>query len=65
MSEYTIVAEADVSLTVGQSCSFTYRGNFSEVLSVALKVQASQYAEAVAWMRDLVTGCIFTHDRYV
>lgn len=28
-----------------------------------MKVEAAQYAEAVAWIRDLITGCIFTKDR--
>ena len=28
-----------------------------------MKVEAAQYAEAVAWIKDLITGCIFTKER--
>lgn len=51
------------SFTVSQGTSFSYRGSFSEVLTVSMKVEAAQYAEAVTWIKDLVTGAIFTKER--
>jgi Zn-dependent M16 (insulinase) family peptidase len=30
-----------------------------------MKVEASQYGDAVSWIRDLVTGCVFSQDRWV
>ncbi|WRT68029.1 uncharacterized protein IL334_005004 [Kwoniella shivajii] len=50
-------------LTVSQNAYFEYRGNFAEVLCISLKVQKHQYDEAVAWIRDLLTGVIFSKDR--
>ncbi|WWC88419.1 uncharacterized protein L201_003330 [Kwoniella dendrophila CBS 6074] len=50
-------------LTVSQQTHFEFRGSFAEVLCVSLKVQTKQYEEAVAWIRDLVTGAIFTKER--
>lgn len=51
------------SFTVSQGSDFAYRGCFSEVLTVSMKVEASQYGDAVSWIRDLVTGCVFSQDR--
>ncbi|WWC71010.1 uncharacterized protein I206_104963 [Kwoniella pini CBS 10737] len=50
-------------LTVSQQIHFEFRGNFAEVLCISLKVQTHQYEEAVKWIRDLLTGAIFTKDR--
>ncbi|OCF37287.1 cytoplasmic protein [Kwoniella heveanensis BCC8398] len=50
-------------LTVAQMCHWEFRGNFAEVLCLSLKVQKTQYEEAIAWIRDLVTGVIYDKDR--
>lgn len=30
-----------------------------------MKVEKSQYADAVAWLRDVLAGSVFTKERYV
>ncbi|WVR06565.1 hypothetical protein IAU60_003596 [Kwoniella sp. DSM 27419] len=50
-------------LTVSQSTHFEFRGSFAEILCVGLKVQKDQYEQAITWIRDLVTGAVFTKDR--
>ncbi|WWC62849.1 uncharacterized protein I303_105447 [Kwoniella dejecticola CBS 10117] len=67
-AEGTVLSHEEVvnqlnDLTVSQQTHFEFRGNFAEVLCVSLKVQTQQCEEAVAWIRDLVTGAIFTQDR--
>ncbi|ORY30613.1 cytoplasm protein, partial [Naematelia encephala] len=49
--------------TVSQNISFSYRSCFSEVLCIALKVEKTDFEKAVTWIRDLVTGVMFTKDR--
>ncbi|KAK4688517.1 presequence protease, partial [Tremellales sp. Uapishka_1] len=49
--------------TVSQSVSWDVRGSFAELFGVGLKVEKAQYEEAVAWIRDLVSGSIFSKDR--
>lgn len=51
------------SFTVSQSVDFSFRSCFSEVLCITMKVEAADFEKAVSWIRDLVSGCIFTKDR--
>ena len=55
----------DISLTVGQGSSMGFRGDFSEIFVVSLKVEAGDYAKAVVWLRDAIMGSIFDAERYV
>ncbi|KAK8858824.1 hypothetical protein IAR55_003054 [Kwoniella newhampshirensis] len=50
-------------LTVSQQTHFEFKGSFAEVLCVSLKVQKTQYGEAVEWLRDLMTGAVFSKER--
>ncbi|WWD18715.1 hypothetical protein CI109_103169 [Kwoniella shandongensis] len=50
-------------LTVSQDTHFEFRGVFAEIVCVSLKVQKTQYEEAVSWLRDLLTGAIFSKER--
>ncbi|OCF75418.1 cytoplasmic protein [Kwoniella mangroviensis CBS 8886] len=50
-------------LTIWQQACFEFRGGFAEVLCVHFKVETKRYEEAVAWIRDLMTGVIFDKER--
>lgn len=54
---------ANVSFTISQNAYFTFRGRFSEILVIELKVEKAEYEKAVGWIRDLITGLVFAKDR--
>jgi Zn-dependent M16 (insulinase) family peptidase len=66
-SEYDFLTEpvhADrPSFTISTDSSFTVRGRFSEVLVIGMKVEIADYEKAIGWMRDSITGLVFTKDR--
>jgi Zn-dependent M16 (insulinase) family peptidase len=35
----------------------------SEIFTVGLKVEQADYEKAIAWIRDIISGCIFDKDR--
>jgi hypothetical protein len=43
--------------------SFGFFGDFSDLLTLYFKVEKSNYAEAVAWVRDLIAGSVFSKER--
>ncbi|KAL7420500.1 hypothetical protein Q5752_004450 [Cryptotrichosporon argae] len=49
--------------TVAQSAGFGFSGNFYDTLVVALKVERDNYERAVQWIRDLLTGAVFSVER--
>ena len=53
------------SFTVSQSAHFSYRGVFSEVFVISIKVEKADYEKAVGWIRDLVNGVVFVPERRV
>lgn len=57
------VVNAINELTVDQHSSFSIRRAFQENLCVSIKVEAARYAEAVAWLRDVLAGAVFTKER--
>lgn len=54
---------ANSSFTISQNTYFTFRGRFSEVLVVEMKVEKAEYEKAIGWIKDLMTGLIFAKDR--
>ncbi|EIW67501.1 hypothetical protein TREMEDRAFT_33585 [Tremella mesenterica DSM 1558] len=60
---YEQVVDQLNDLTVSHSASFSFRNSFSEVFLISLKVEKPRYEEAVEWIRDLITGGIFTKER--
>jgi hypothetical protein len=48
---------------VVKSAYFTFRNAFTEVMSIELKVEKGDYEKAVGWLRDLITGLVFTKER--
>ena len=58
-------SELTYSFTVSQSAHFSYRGCFAEVFVVSLKMQKEDYEKGVQWIRDLVTGAVFSKERCV
>lgn len=52
-------------LTVSSGSKFSVRSCFSEAFSIFIKVEKSQYLEAVTWLRDVLLGSVFTKERYV
>jgi hypothetical protein len=61
-SEYRLDI-ANSSFTISQNTYFTFRGRFSEVLVVEMKVEKAEYEKAIGWIKDLMTGLIFAKDR--
>lgn len=57
------VVNAINELTVDQHSSFSFRRAFQENLCVSIKVEAERYGEAVAWLRDVLAGAVFTKER--
>jgi hypothetical protein len=53
------------SLSVTHSLSFGFFGDFSDLLTLYFKVEKAHYADAVAWVRDLIAGSIFSKERCV
>lgn len=51
------------SFTVGTDADFGYRGGFVETVNITIKAETAQYADAAAWLRDVITGSIFAKDR--
>lgn len=49
--------------TVSQNAYLTFRGMFTEILTLDLKVEKADYAKALEWMRDLIQGLRFEKDR--
>ncbi|GFZ50626.1 hypothetical protein JCM24511_08384 [Saitozyma sp. JCM 24511] len=49
--------------TVVKSAYFTFRNLFTEVMTIELKVEKGDYEKAVGWLRDLITGLVFTQER--
>lgn len=60
----TLIALLTNSFTVVQNAHFSFRGAFSEVFVISLKVEKADYEKAVQWIRDLVTGAVFNKERY-
>lgn len=51
------------SLTVSSGSKFSIRSCFSEAFTIFIKVEKSQYNEAVTWLRDVLLGSVFTKER--
>jgi Zn-dependent M16 (insulinase) family peptidase len=51
------------SFTVSHSASFSYRGGFSEIFTISLKVSTSDYEKAITFIRDLITSVTFSAER--
>lgn len=49
--------------TVDQDSNFSYRRCFAENFTVSIKAEKENYAQAVSWLRDVLTGSIFTKER--
>ena len=49
--------------TVSYEVAFGNGGRFTEVLRVAIRVETTQYENAVAWLRDLLYGSKFDKER--
>lgn len=54
---------ANASLTVYTGSNFAFRRFFTETFTISMAVEKESYAEAVAWLRDVVSGSIFTKER--
>lgn len=51
--------------TVSYDVGLGVSGAFAETLRVSIKVETAAYETAVAWLRDLVYGAVFTKERSV
>lgn len=51
--------------TVDYFVDYGAGGAFEELMRVQLKVEKHQYANSVAWLRDLIFGSVFSVDRFV
>ena len=51
------------SFTVSQGASLSFRGDFSEIFVVSLKVVAGDYAKAAQWLWNVVAGSLFDAER--
>lgn len=60
---FTEVVDAINELTVEHHSSFSFRRAFQENLCVSIKVETARYPEAVAWLRDVLAGAVFTKER--
>jgi Zn-dependent M16 (insulinase) family peptidase len=49
--------------TVSYEASLGFNGLCNELFRISIKVETSRYAEAVAWLRDLLYGSRFDQER--
>lgn len=49
--------------TVSYDVGFGAGGRFTETLKIAIRVETSQYENAVAWLKDLLYGSKFDKER--